>query len=154
MVDTPGLLDRPMEKRNDIEMQAISALENLGSLVLFLIDENEECGTSLQEQNNLLEEILELLAETTVMVISTKADLHQKKPENWDLVCKAEQDYLQSGEEQYTELPLLIDKNGYITISALENVGMEALKMEIVRIVKDNTPVDPMNLPEGWYRAD
>ena len=154
MVDTPGLLDRPMEKRNDIEMQAISALENLGSLVLFLIDENEECGTSIQEQNNLLEEILELLAETTVMVISTKADLHKKKPENWDLVCKAEQDYLQSGEEQYTELPLLIDKSGYITISALENVGMEALKMEIVRIVKDNTPVDPMNLPEGWHRAD
>ena len=154
MVDTPGLLDRPMEKRNDIEMQAISALENLGSLVLFLIDENEECGTSIQEQNNLLEEILELLAGTTVMVISTKADLHQTKPENWDLVCKAEQDYLQSGEEQYTELPLLIDKSGYITISALENVGMEALKMEIVRIVKDNTPVDPMNLPEGWHRAD
>ena len=53
MVDTPGLLDRPMEKRNDIEMQAISALENLGSLVLFLIDESEKCGTSIEEQHNL-----------------------------------------------------------------------------------------------------
>ena len=57
MVDTPGLLDRPMEKRNDIEMQAISALENLGSLVLFLIDESEKCGTSIEEQHNLLEDI-------------------------------------------------------------------------------------------------
>ena len=44
--DTPGLLDRPMENRNQIEMQAISALEHLGSLVLFLIDDSEECGTS------------------------------------------------------------------------------------------------------------
>ena len=154
MVDTPGLLDRPMEKRNDIEMQAISALENLGSLVLFLIDDSENCGTSIEEQNNLLEEILELLAETTVMVVSTKADLHKEQPENWDIVSQAESEYIELGNEVYTELPLLIDSNGYITISALENVGMEALKMEIVRIVKDNTPVDPLSLPKGWYRAD
>lgn len=154
MVDTPGLLDRPMHKRNDIEMQAISALENLGSLVLFLIDESENCGMTIVEQNNLLEEILELLAETTVMIISTKADIHPEKPVNWDVVKSAEEEYLMSGEEYYSELPLLIDRNGYITISALENVGLEALKMEIVRIVKDNTPVDPMNLPDGWYRAE
>jgi len=154
MVDTPGLLDRPMHKRNDIEMQAISALENLGSLVLFLIDESENCGMTIEEQNNLLEEILELLAETTVMIISTKADIHSEKPVNWDMVKSAEEEYLMSGEEHYNELPLLIDSNGYITISALENVGLEALKMEIVRIVKDNTPVDPMNLPDGWYRAE
>ena len=154
MVDTPGLLDRPMHKRNHIEMQAISALENLGSLVLFLIDESENCGMSMEEQNNLLEEILELLAETTVMIISTKADLHEQRPENWDAVRDAETEYLQFGEEQYTDLPLLIDSNGYITISALENVGLEALKMEIVRIVKDNTPVDPLNLPEGWFRKE
>ena len=154
MVDTPGLLDRPMHKRNDIEMQAISALENLGSLVLFLIDESENCGMTIVEQNNLLEEILELLAETTVMIISTKADIHPEKPVNWDVVKSAEEEYLMSAEEHYSELPLLIDRNGYITISALENVGLEALKMEIVRIVKDNTPVDPMNLPDGWYRAE
>ena len=154
MVDTPGLLDRPMHKRNHIEMQAISALENLGSLVLFLIDESENCGMSMEEQNNLLEEILELLAETTVMIISTKADLHEQRPENWDTVRDAEAEYLQFGEEQYADLPLLIDSNGYITISALENVGLEALKMEIVRIVKDNTPVDPLNLPEGWFRKE
>ena len=154
MVDTPGLLDRPMHKRNHIEMQAISALENLGSLVLFLIDESENCGMSMEEQTNLLEEILELLAETTVMIISTKADLHEQRPENWDTVRDAETEYLQFGEEQYTDLPLLIDSNGYITISALENVGLEALKMEIVRIVKDNTPVDPLKLPEGWFRKE
>ena len=154
MVDTPGLLDRPMEKRNDIEMQAISALENLGSLVLFLIDDSENCGMSMQEQNNLLEEILELLAETTVMIISTKADLHDTIPENWAEVEQAERAYLESGEDNYQELPLLIDSNGYITISALENVGMEALKLEIVRLVKDNSPHDPMSLPEGWYRSE
>ena len=154
MVDTPGLLDRPMESRNHIEMQAISALGNLGSLVLFLIDENEDCGTSIEEQNNLLEEILELLAETTVMIVSTKADLHKNTPENWEIVKQAEKEFREDGEESYAELPLLIDSSGYITISAMEDVGLEALKMEIIRIVKDNTPVDPMSLPEGWHRSD
>ena len=33
MVDTPGLLDRPMHERNSIELQAIAALEHIGSLV-------------------------------------------------------------------------------------------------------------------------
>ena len=47
MVDTPGLLDRPMEQRNHIEMQAIAALEHIGSLVLFLVDGSESCGTPL-----------------------------------------------------------------------------------------------------------
>ena len=135
-------------------MQAISALENLGSLVLFLIDENEDCGTSIEEQNNLLEEILELLAETTVMIVSTKADLHKNTPENWEIVKQAEKEFREDGEESYAELPLLIDSSGYITISAMEDVGLEALKMEIIRIVKDNTPVDPMSLPEGWHRSD
>jgi len=153
MVDTPGLLDRPMEKRNDIEMQAITALENLGSLVLFLIDESEDCGTPIEEQKNLLEEILELLAGTTVMVVSSKADLHKERPKNWDLVKEAEQQYIEDGEEVYTELPLLLDSTGYITMSAIENVGLEALKMEVIKIVKGNTPVDRMSLPEGWYRS-
>ena len=40
MVDTPGLLDRPMVERNNIEMQAIAALENIGDVLLFLIDPN------------------------------------------------------------------------------------------------------------------
>jgi hypothetical protein len=87
-------------------------------------------------------------------VVSTKADLHQQKPENWDIVVDAEKEYLELEEEHYTDLPLLLDSSGYITISALENVGLEALKMEVIRIVKDNTPVDPMSLPDGWYRSD
>ena len=154
MVDTPGLLDRPMESRNHIEMQAISALENLGSLVLFLIDDNGDCGTTIEEQTNLLDEILELLAGTTVMIVSTKADLHRNKPENWEVVKQAEREYLDSGEQVYTELPLLVDSNGYVTISAKDNVGLESLKMEIIRIVRDNTPVNPMLLPDGWYRNE
>ena len=38
--------------------------------------------------------------------------------------------------------------------SIMENVGMESMKLEIVRRVKDSNVYDPMELPEGWYRSD
>ena len=63
MVDTPGLLDRPMSKRNNIEMQAIAALENIGDVLVFLIDSTANATTSLEEQMNLLEEVTGLISE-------------------------------------------------------------------------------------------
>ena len=57
VIDTPGLLDRPLEERNEIELQAISALKHVGKVVLFIIDPSETCGYTLEKQMNLLEEI-------------------------------------------------------------------------------------------------
>ncbi|MCH8908904.1 MAG: 50S ribosome-binding GTPase, partial [Candidatus Heimdallarchaeota archaeon] len=37
-VDTPGILDRPLEDRNEIELQALVALKHLSDVMLFLID--------------------------------------------------------------------------------------------------------------------
>tara|TARA_B100000614_G_C14518707_1_gene481668 strand:- start:61 stop:1179 length:1119 start_codon:yes stop_codon:yes gene_type:complete len=154
LVDTPGLLDRPMEKRNDIELQAISALEHLGSLVLFLIDESQDCGTSIEEQLSLLEDVKKLLPGTDLLIVSSKADLIDPRPENWDEVKHFEDEWIEEGSEGEPELPLLHDNNGRVTMSALENVGMESMKLEIVRRVKDSNTYDPLELPEGWYRSD
>ena len=154
IVDTPGLLDRPMEKRNHIELQAISALEHLGSLVLFLIDESKNSGTTVEEQLNLLEDVKKLLPETQLIIVSSKADLMDPLPKDWDFIKQVEKEWLDDGAEGEPELPLLIDSNGRITMSALEFVGLESMKLEIVRTVKDNNPKNPMELPEGWYRSD
>lgn len=59
IIDTPGLLDRQLEKRNPVEKRAISALNHLGELILFIIDPTERCGYSLKEQRKLLEDIKE-----------------------------------------------------------------------------------------------
>lgn len=56
-VDTPGLLDRPLEKRNKIERQAILALKHLANLVVFILDPTEACGYPIAEQRELLEEV-------------------------------------------------------------------------------------------------
>jgi nucleolar GTP-binding protein len=154
MVDTPGLLDRPMEQRNHIEMQAIAALEHVGSLVLFLVDESESCGTPFEEQMNLLEEVRALLPETELMQVSSKADLLKPLPAMWDEVVAEEEAWREEGSEGEPLLPLLFDNKDRVCISATENVGLDALRLEIVRKVKSARPNNPMELPEGWYRQD
>ncbi len=151
MVDTPGLLDRPMDNRNAIELQAIAAIQHIGSLCIFLMDITEDCGTSLEEQHNLLEEVKKLLPEIDMMVVVSKADLMEPRPENWDEVSSAEKEWDGEGEP---EIPVLLDEEGCVTISSVEDVGVTSLRLEIVRRCKENMSTDPLLLPEGWHRRD
>lgn len=50
VVDTPGILDHPLEERNTIEMQAVTALAHLQCCVLYFIDISEQCGYTIKEQ--------------------------------------------------------------------------------------------------------
>ena len=54
---TPWSSGPSMAERNQIEMQAIVALENTGDIVLFLIDRSEESTTPINEQESLLSEV-------------------------------------------------------------------------------------------------
>ncbi len=75
VVDTPGLLDRPLEKRNPIELQAISALKNLAKAIVFLLDPSESCGYEMKDQLHLLEDIKKMFAEMPIVVVANKSDL-------------------------------------------------------------------------------
>lgn len=75
ILDTPGLLDRPMEKRNAMERQAIAALTHLADGVLFLLDPTETCGYPLADQRRLLEEIRGLFPRVPLVAVVNKADL-------------------------------------------------------------------------------
>lgn len=76
VMDTPGLLDRPMSERNDIELQAITALKNLDAVVLFIIDATETCGYEIKDQKRMLDEVLREF-KLPVLVVGNKADLPQ-----------------------------------------------------------------------------
>ena len=43
VLDTPGILDRPLEERNTIEMQSITAMAHLRAVVLYIVDASEQC---------------------------------------------------------------------------------------------------------------
>lgn len=53
VIDTPGILDHPLEERNTIEMQSITALAHLRAAILYIIDLSEQCGHSISEQVNI-----------------------------------------------------------------------------------------------------
>ncbi|MDW7731577.1 MAG: NOG1 family protein [Methanolobus sp.] len=78
VMDTPGLLDRPMSERNEIELQAITALKHLNAVVLFIIDASETCGYEIPEQINMLDEVREQFP-LPLLVVANKADLPQFK---------------------------------------------------------------------------
>uniref|UniRef100_A0AAR2J187 Nucleolar GTP-binding protein 1 n=1 Tax=Pygocentrus nattereri TaxID=42514 RepID=A0AAR2J187_PYGNA len=62
VVDTPGILDHPLEERNTIEMQAITALAHLRAAVLYVMDASEQCGHTLSQQLELFNNIRPLFA--------------------------------------------------------------------------------------------
>jgi len=75
VIDTPGLFDRPLEKRNPIERQAIAALRNLADVVVFMLDPSGTCGYELEGQLHLLEDIRKTFVDIKVLAVANKADL-------------------------------------------------------------------------------
>lgn len=72
VVDTPGLLDRSINERNEIELRALSALLTLPSMILYIFDPTQKVEWSSQIQ--LYKEIVGKVA-IPVHVAVNKTDL-------------------------------------------------------------------------------
>jgi nucleolar GTP-binding protein len=81
VVDTPGLLDRPLEERNSMELRGILALKHLADLVIFVFDPTESCGYPMSEQEHLLKQIREQFSTVPIIEVENKADLTKSKDE-------------------------------------------------------------------------
>ncbi len=75
VIDTPGLLDRPLAKRNPIERQAIAALNHLADAIIFLFDPTQTCGFEFESQLRLYHEIRKLFPKIPVLPAANKSDL-------------------------------------------------------------------------------
>ncbi|KAK5653845.1 hypothetical protein OQA88_7769 [Cercophora sp. LCS_1] len=75
VIDTPGILDHPLEEMNTIEMQSVTALAHLRAAVCFFIDISEQCGYSLKAQCNLFKSIKPLFANKQVFIVLNKMDI-------------------------------------------------------------------------------
>ncbi|SOV21639.1 nucleolar GTP-binding protein 1,putative, partial [Plasmodium sp. DRC-Itaito] len=74
IIDTPGLLDRPFENRNTIEMTTITALAHINGVILFIIDISEECGLTIKEQINLFYSIKSVFSNKSIVIGFNKID--------------------------------------------------------------------------------
>ena len=115
IIDTPGLLDRPVLEMNNIEMNAIVALEHLADAILFIFDASETCGFHLENQYNLLKQIEKIFGEIPVIYLFNKMDLIEDR------------EYLNE---------FIDDAENAIFISAIEGEGLEEINKVLDSVEK------------------
>ncbi|KAA6414901.1 MAG: nucleolar GTP-binding [Lasallia pustulata] len=102
-IDTPGILDHPLEEMNTIEMQSITAIAHLRSAILYFMDLSEQCGYSVQAQIQLFQSIKPLFANKLVFVVINKIDI--MRPEDLDAETQEKlQSILKPGDVELLQL--------------------------------------------------
>ncbi|MEM3352104.1 MAG: GTPase [Saccharolobus sp.] len=116
VIDTPGILDRPENKRNKIEKKALNAIRNLNGVILFMFDPSISSAMSVEEQIELFKEIISY-RKLLVPVINKIDD---KYDEYYDRIVK-----------------FLIQENvKWFEISAEKSIGIDKLLQELFNLLK------------------
>ncbi|CAA6671286.1 unnamed protein product [Spirodela intermedia] len=113
VIDTPGILDRPFEDRNIIEMCSITALAHLRAAVLFFLDVSGSCGYSVAQQAALFHSIKSLFMNKPLIIEDMKLVTEMK--------AEAAKTVVAQGGEASGEAVLL-------TMSTLTEDGVIAVK--------------------------
>jgi nucleolar GTP-binding protein len=75
IMDTPGLLDRPMDERNEIERQAILALKLVANIVIYLFDPSPFRYYPIENQLRILEDIKRNFMGLHIIKVINKIDI-------------------------------------------------------------------------------
>ncbi len=118
-IDTPGLLDRPLEDRNPIELQAIMALKHLKGVIVYLFDVSRNCYYSIEEQARVFEDIVKRFDKPIVVALNKIDDVDEEKFE------KIKGYLLSKG----------IGK--VFTISAAKGYGVNELLEHVLKVIKE-----------------
>ncbi|CCF75940.2 NOG1, nucleolar GTP-binding protein [Babesia microti strain RI] len=163
IIDTPGLLDHPLEDMNTIEMTAITALAHIPAAIIYLIDISEECGFKIHEQVKLYHSIKALFHSKPIVIVLNKIDAmpvdslmpeHKKLIEemanNEPLVAYQECSTL-SGEgvddSKNKACKMLLDQR------VCEKASSKKAEMLMNRLYVTNAQPRPHNIPESIIRA-
>ncbi|KIY68466.1 P-loop containing nucleoside triphosphate hydrolase protein [Cylindrobasidium torrendii FP15055 ss-10] len=75
VIDTPGILDHPLEEMNTIEMQSITAMAHLKCAILYFMDLSEQCGYTVEAQCKLFHSIKPLFSGKPTVLVINKIDV-------------------------------------------------------------------------------
>lgn len=141
VIDTPGILDHPLEEMNTIEMQSITAMAHLRSAVLYFMDLSEECGFSIEAQVNLFNSIKPLFANKITYLVVNKID--KMRPEDLDEKnSELLQSILKSGEVKMLQTSCLTEDG----VMNVRNSACDALLASRVEAkLKTNKAKDILN---------
>ncbi|MEM0056867.1 MAG: GTPase [Candidatus Geothermarchaeota archaeon] len=114
VVDTPGLLDRPLSERNEIELKAIVALRHLPNLVVFMFDVSPSRYYDIEKQIKIFRDVKNLFHNKACIVVVNKIDQEEEDITNY---------LINAGIE-------------FFRTSLVNNIGVDSLKDAIIKSVQ------------------
>ncbi|KAI4379497.1 hypothetical protein MLD38_005785 [Melastoma candidum] len=124
VTDTPGLLSRSDEKRNNLEKLTLAVLSHLPTAILYVHDLSGECGTSPSDQCMIYKEIRRRFKEHLWLDVVSKCDLLQGSPV---IFASEENDIDDSEVTQYRKE----GPDGAIRVSVKTEEGLGELKESV-----------------------
>ncbi|KAH9619033.1 hypothetical protein KSS87_014648, partial [Heliosperma pusillum] len=128
VTDTPGLLKRSDEARNNLEKLTLAVLSHLPTAVVYVHDLTGECGTSASDQFVTYSEVRERFRNHLWLDVVSKGDLLNDKPSVFVT------------EDLSTETPELaryrmIGPHGAIRVSVKTKLGLDELKQKVHQLL-------------------
>ncbi|RLN11983.1 hypothetical protein C2845_PM09G06150 [Panicum miliaceum] len=153
VIDTPGILDRPFEDRNIIEMCSITALAHLRAAVLFFLDISGSCGYSIAQQAALFHSIKSLFMNKPLVIVCNKTDLQPLEglPEDdmkliTEMKAEAMKTITQAGDPNEEGVLLTMSTLTDDGVMAVKNAACERLLEQRVDVkMKSKKMVDCLN---------
>ncbi|CAM8987256.1 unnamed protein product [Rhodiola kirilowii] len=145
VTDTPGLLNRHDEDRNNLEKLTLAVLSHLPTAILFVHDLSGQCGTSPTDQFVVYKEIKEKFGNHLWLDVVSKCDLLKESPitfitedpsaDNLELAS-----YRKSGPE------------GSIHVSVTSEIRLDELKEKVYKVMLSQ--MDRIKLRESSHSQD
>ncbi|KAI5062895.1 hypothetical protein GOP47_0021442 [Adiantum capillus-veneris] len=127
VTDTPGLLRRPDDERNNMERLTLAALSYLPTAVLYVHDLTGECGVKVSDQLLLYKEIKEKFHQRPWLDVVSKADLLLQSS------CSSTEMHVDS-----LEFYKVFGPEGALHVSVQTGLGTDELKQRVLSLLSDN----------------
>ncbi|KAG8046551.1 hypothetical protein GUJ93_ZPchr0008g13925 [Zizania palustris] len=124
VTDTPGLLTRDDDERNNIERLTLAVLSHLPIAVLYVHDLSEDCGTSVADQFITYKHIRERFNDRLWIDVISKSDLLDKN-------ASSKLEDADDEVERYTRF----GPEGAIQVSVTGEIGIKELKERVQQLL-------------------
>ncbi|KAL0547973.1 hypothetical protein IC582_012412 [Cucumis melo] len=143
VTDTPGLLRRSDDDRNNLEKLTLAVLSHLPTAVLFVHDLSGECGTSPSDQFAIYKEMKERYGNHLWLNVVSKCDLLKESPVTFSTEnCDHDDIELHKYRRFGPDGALLVSVKDDIGLSELKERVHEMLVSQMTRIKEQKTATE------------